>query len=332
MSELGILVPSTPARGERPIDLLVVGDTGIDLMVDVDSLPGRDAKSIGQSLGIHPGGMGANFAVAAGLAEPLLRVSLFSRVGDDPFGVGCIRALASAGVSTDHVEVMPDELTWWCAVAVAADGEKSLLGGRTPASLPDASRVGSETLGTARWLHVLADVPGSDDLIRRARAAGTGTSVDVEGSFVAEDPDRARALIALADLAIVNTGAAQTLTGADDDEASIRALLHGTAHRVVVLTRGADGSMLGASDGRGVVSIWSQNSIAVSRVSDTTGAGDAFAGTVVATLLTGSPVASALAAAAVHAARTIRHLGSRPGGLPGWPHTNDSQERGDIHD
>lgn len=332
MSELSTLTPSTPARGERAIDLLVVGDTGIDLMVDVDALPGRDAKSIGQSLGIHPGGMGANFAVAAGLAEPLLRVSLFSRVGDDPFGVGCIRALANAGIATDHVEVMAGELTWWCAVAVASDGEKSLLGGRTPASLPDASRVEADVLAATRWLHVLADVPGSDDLIRRARTAGAGTSVDVEGSFVAEDADRARALIALADLAIVNTGAAQTLTGATDDEAALRALLHDTVHRVVVLTRGAGGSLLGSSASDGAITIWSEPSAPVPRVVDTTGAGDAFAGTVIAALLAGRGVDQALTAAAAHAARTIRHLGSRSGGLPGWPHAHDSQERGEIHD
>ena len=332
MSELGTLLPSTPARGARAIDLLVVGDTGIDLMVDVDALPGRDAKSIGQSLGIHPGGMGANFAVAAGLAEPMLRVSLFSRVGDDPFGIGCIRALASAGVATDHVEVMADELTWWCAVAVASDGEKSLLGGRTPASLPDASLVGPDVLAATRWLHVLADVPGSDDLIRRARAAGAATSVDVEGSYVDEDPDRARALIALADLAIVNTGAARTLTETTDDEAALAALLRGTTHRAVVLTRGADGSLFGASDAAGALAVWSQKSVPVPRVVDTTGAGDAFAGTVIASLLAGHGVEQALSAAADSAARTIRHLGSRSGGVPGWPHSHDSQHRGDIHD
>lgn len=332
MSELSTLIPSTPVRGARAVDLLVVGDTGIDLMVDVDALPGRDAKSIGKSLGIHPGGMGANFAVAAGLAEPLLRVSLFSRVGDDPFGVGCIRALASAGIATDHVEVMADELTWWCAVAVAADGEKSLLGGRTPASLPDASRVGGEVLAATRWLHVLADVPGSGELMVRARAAGAGTSIDVEGSFVAEAPDRARELVALADLAIVNTGAAQMLTDATDDEAALRALLRDTAYRVVVLTRGAGGSLLGATDGDGSIAIWSQPSLPVPRVIDTTGAGDAFAGAVIAVLLAGRGVDDALTAAASHAARSISRLGSRSGGLPGWPHSHDSQERGDIHD
>lgn len=337
LSTLSTLIPSIPARGERAIDLLVVGDTGIDLMVDVADLPGRDAKSIGQSLGIHPGGMGANFAVAAGLAESALRVSLFSRVGDDPFGVGCIRALASAGIATDHVEVMHDELTWWCAVAVAADGEKSLLGGRTPASLPDASRVGRDVLSATRWLHVLADVPGSDDLIRRARSAGARTSVDVEGSYVVEDPERARELIALADLAIINTGAAQNLTGTADDETALAALLNDTAHRAVVLTRGAGGSLFGATDGDGSLSVWSQASVMVPRVVDTTGAGDAFAGTVVASLLADRGVDQALAAAAAHAAQTIRHLGSRSGGVPGWPHTAThrtpaSQQTGDIHD
>lgn len=330
MSKLESLIPSTLARGARAIDLLVVGDTGVDLMVDVADLPGRDAKSIGQSLGIHPGGMGANFAVAAGQVDPLLRVSLFSRVGDDPFGVGCIRALAGAGIATDHVEVMAAELTWWCAVAIAADGEKSLLGGRTPAALPDASRVDEEVLAATRWLHVLGDVSGSEDLIRRARAAGAGTSVDVEGSFVAEHADRAQALIALADLAIVNTGAAQTLTVTADDEQALRALLKETAHRAVVLTRGEAGSLFGAADGDGSITIWSQPSIEVPRVIDTTGAGDAFAGTVVAALLAGRNVDQALTAAAAHAASTIRHRGSRSGGIPGWPLANDSHEEGDT--
>lgn len=331
MSGLGTLIPSTPARGERSVDLLVVGDTGVDLMVDVEALPGRDAKSIGRSLGIHAGGMGANFAVAAGLAEPSLRVALFSRVGGDPFGVGCIRALNDAGIATNHVEVMKDELTWWCAVAVAADGEKSLLGGRTSASLPDASRIGADVLSTTRWLHVLADVPGSDDLIQRARAAGTGTSVDVEGSFVIEDPDRARTLVELADMAIINTGAAQALTRTTDDESALTTILSGTAHRVAVLTRGANGSMLGATGADGAVAKWSQASVKVPQVVDTTGAGDAFAGTIVATLLAGYGAEESLTAAARQAAHTIRHLGSRSGGLPGWPHAPYSSPEGDSH-
>ncbi|MFD4957785.1 carbohydrate kinase family protein [Microbacterium sp. NPDC058389] len=332
MSTLSALIPSTKPQGSRPVDLLVVGDTGIDLMVAVDTQPGRDAKAIGQSMGIHPGGMGANFAVAASHAEPSLRVSLISRVGGDAFGVGCTLALANAGVATEHVEVMTGELTWWCAVAIAGDGEKSLLGGRTPASLPDADNVSPEMLAASRWLHVLADVPNSDDLIRRAKAAGAGTSVDVEGSFVEENPLGARTLIELADIAILNSGAAQALTGATDDRTALAQLLSNTVHHVVVLTRGSEGALLGASGADGTVSAWSHPSAPVSRVVDTTGAGDAFAGTVVAAMLGGRDVSTALTAAAAHAGRTVGHLGSRPGGLPGWPHEHDSQQRGDIHD
>lgn len=302
----------------RELDLVTVGDTGVDLMVRVDAQPGRDGKAIGTHLGMFGGGMAANFAAAAKLAAPDARVALVSRVADDAFGTASLADLRRRGLDVSRVTVRAGGDTWWCAVSLDASGEKALLGGRTPDSLPLATDIDLSVAARTRWLHVLGDVPSAADVLRAAQDAGAVASVDVEASFVAEEPDRAGDLVARADLAILNAPGVRALTGLDDDEEAARtaAARHGNA---VLVTRGAAGSLL-AADGR----VHTRDAAPVPRVADTTGAGDSFAGTFTARLLAGDDPPAALAAGARAAAETIGHLGARPGRL----RTGDTTETG----
>lgn len=306
------------APGSRAHDITVVGDTGIDLMVRVEGLPGRDEKAIGEHLGIFGGGMGANFATAATRARPDLEVAFVSRVGSDAFGQQCLADLQSEGVDTRYVHIEPDGITWWCAVALDATGEKALLGGRTSASLPERTDLPEGLLAQTRWVHMLGDIPFSAELVELARAHGALSSVDIEGSFVDADPARAGWLAASADLVVINASGLRALTHRDDPiDAGLHLLRSGpsTGPRMLVITLGARGALVLHRDAHGRWQAHAQPAIPVDVV-DSTGAGDSFAGTFVAGLVAGDPIGTTTARAAQAAATTLGALGSRGRPLP----------------
>ncbi|WP_431030885.1 carbohydrate kinase family protein [Plantibacter sp. RU18] len=325
MSTLTEVFPDLARSEDRPIDLIVFGDTGIDMLVQVDELPKRDSKSIGTSLGIFAGGMGANFAVSARRAADDIHIALVSRVGSDPFGRACLLDLEHQRIDTRLVETMSDELTWWCAVAIAADGEKSLLGGRTPASLPDVGQLDPTVLADARWLHVLGDVPGSEDILHHAAEAGVLASVDIEGSFVRTDRGRADELVRSARLSVLNEEALLSLAGRDDPLAALTELIDRGDRSAILLTLGTAGSLFAWRSDDGVLQTIRQAAEPVARVLDTTGAGDSFAGAWVGRALAGDGLTEALTVAARSAAHTISHFGARQGGLPDWTTMNTKE-------
>lgn len=311
------LLGLTPRDGRR-YDLVALGDTGVDLMVRVQGLPERDGKAIGEHLGIYGGGMAANFAAAASKACPDLNVTLVSRVGSDPFGAQCLADLRSGGVDTSHVQVQPDGVTWWCAVALDDTGEKVLLGGRTSASLPHREDLPDSLVADARWLHVLGDVSFSAEIIELGRAAGTITSVDIEGSFAEGEPSRASWLAASADVVVINASGLITLTHESDPLAGALSLLHSGPRRgprLIVLTLGAGGAMVVHADEGGA---WRtrHHPVAPVAVVDSTGAGDSFAGTLIAHLVAGQGIGEGLTLATQAATNTLGHLGARSHGLP----------------
>eukprot|EP01038_Epipyxis_sp_PR26KG_P017807 gene17807-24860_t len=64
-------------------------------------LPGAGETVMGPSYALHPGGKGANQAVAA--AKLGAEVIMLTKVGDDMFGENTIKNLKSVGIDTRHV-------------------------------------------------------------------------------------------------------------------------------------------------------------------------------------------------------------------------------------
>lgn len=87
---------STPAG---PFDVVSMGRIGVDIYPMQTGVGLEDVESFAKFLG----GSAANVAVAA--ARYGRRASLISRVGDDPFGRFCRRALADFGVDPSQVKV-----------------------------------------------------------------------------------------------------------------------------------------------------------------------------------------------------------------------------------
>ncbi len=154
-------------RGVRdPGRVIVVGSANIDLIAQVEHLPGPGETVIGSQVAVRPGGKGANQAVAAcRLGAP---TTMFAAVGTDSFGDQVLESLTAEGVQ-DRVTRVPEVATGIATVTVSALGENSIVvaaGGQRPAGRGCPGRAGGP-VRTRRRAGAAARDPGADVCGRR---------------------------------------------------------------------------------------------------------------------------------------------------------------------
>src|SRR5690242_17309393 len=104
--------------------VVVVGSINVDLVVTADRFPRPGETLIGQSFARHPGGKGANQAVAA--ARMGARTVMIGAVGADPSGAFMRDTMSRAGVDIGLVRSTPDTPTGTAVITVAG-GENSIV-------------------------------------------------------------------------------------------------------------------------------------------------------------------------------------------------------------
>lgn len=278
------------------VDFLAFGDLGIDSVVRLEHLPGRDEKLWVEPEGDFPGGMMGNAAAAA--ASLGVSAGVVGMVGDDERGSLVVRGLAERGVDTSFVQDGPGP-TFWTLSLTTPGGDRSLLQFATPAFGYDWSRFDTARLAGTKWVHTTAEQGDTVlALLRSASTAGARTSLDIEQPFVERSdlPD----LLAHTDVALMNEAAAGWFGG--PDEAADFVARHSDA--VLLVTLGEKGASL-HEPGAQPLSI---PAIAVEAV-DTNGAGDAFAGAFAAGTLRGLPIREAAELAVLVAGLSTTALG-----------------------
>jgi ribokinase len=106
----------------RP-QLTVVGSINLDLVAACEALPRPGETISGARFERHPGGKGANQAVAA--ARLGAQVRILGAVGRDPNAADALAGLREAGVELDLQEV--DEATGVALITVDAAGENTIV-------------------------------------------------------------------------------------------------------------------------------------------------------------------------------------------------------------
>src|SRR5882672_9267172 len=109
---------------ERPFDVVVVGSINADLVVRVDRRPAAGETVMGGELAVHPGGKGANQAVAA--ARLGARVLMIGAVGHDGYGELLLDSLGATGVDAAGVGRV-DVPTGVALIVVDRAGENSIV-------------------------------------------------------------------------------------------------------------------------------------------------------------------------------------------------------------
>ncbi|MFE1187844.1 ribokinase [[Kitasatospora] papulosa] len=260
--------PSAPSAPSR-YDLLVVGSANADLVVGVERRPGPGETVLGTDLVVHPGGKGANQAVAA--ARLGARTALLARVGDDAHGRLLRASQQEAGVDTGGV-LVGGAPTGVALITVDPSGDNSIVvsPGANARLTPDDVRAAGPLFASARVVSVQLEIP-LDTVAETARALGPGARLVLNPSPPAPLPGE---VLAACDPLVVNEHEARSILGdgaGDTPEAWARGLT-ALGPRSVVITLGAEGALVSDSRTGEAVRVPSPRVAAL----DTTGAGDAF--------------------------------------------------------
>ena len=279
----------------------VVGNVAMDQTFEVDALPQEGQSILGTQRSSELGGKGANQAIV--LARCGVPVTFIGGVGDD----------AQADKLRQRLTQEPLDARFATLPGLATDLSIVMAeprGGNIIVTTVDCARA----LDVATVMPVLDEASPGDFMVLQGNLSPRVTEelFDVahrKGLKVVFNPSPAEAafqpLLARAAMVFVNEAEAQTYTGHSGEKA-VRALLS-MGSRTVVLTRGAQGALLGLPSG-------SIEEIAAHPcdVVDTTGAGDTFQSVVLAAvMLAGGPVSRrALEVAAKAAGITISRFGT----------------------
>jgi ribokinase len=108
--------------------ILVIGSLNCDYVARTPRMPAPGETITGSDLQIHPGGKGANQAVAAGrMADASMEVTMLGCVGQDAAGAMLLESLGRAGVESGSVRRLEDVATGSAMIWVAESGENSIV-------------------------------------------------------------------------------------------------------------------------------------------------------------------------------------------------------------
>lgn len=255
-----------PVTGHAgPIEFLSVGDIGVDIIAQVDHLPSPGEKLWVDVASAYPGGMAAN--AAAVYAELGGSSGIVGRVGPDSHGSISLADLEARGVDTRYVGEGSDP-TFWTVALLTPGGQRSLVQFATPAlwARPVADDI--DAMVRAAAIHTMAEQGDHVlPLLQAAEGKPVMVSIDIESPAVHQD--NLTRLVALTDVAFVNTEAARALASTPDGAArAVQAM----GPETVCVTLGADGALL--LDREGSTIPVRAHEVAVV---DVNGAGDSFA-------------------------------------------------------
>lgn len=272
--------------------VFVVGSINVDLVTRVERLPKPGETVLGSDLERWAGGKGANQAVAASAAGAA--VIMVGCVGSDGAGYAYKARLSALGIDTAAVRVEPASHTGHALITVDEMGENSIVvvaGANAGVTLDDLTPLDSVGPGDIVLLQLEVPVPVVAAAARRGAARGARVILNL-APYAALPAD----IVAIADPLVVNEHEAHMLADSESVPASF------------VVTFGAAGAAWDGDQMTGPL-------LEGSDVLDTTGAGDAFCGTLSAALAAGKGRREALETALAAGANAVRHLGAQPNPL-----------------
>ncbi len=293
-------------------DIVVLGIFAADTAYRAERMPAVGETVAGRDFALNAGGKGSNQAVAAARAGG--SVALLTKIGRDTFAALADETWDEAGVTFAGTRVA-DAPTGAAFIFVDdATGDNAIIvtpGAAGTISPADVEGWG-ETIRGARVLVTQLEQPlaAAHRALAVARESGVRTILNPAPATELDD-----AMLALCDVITPNGIEAAQLTGiaVDGPESAgeaARALVARGAGAAVV-TLGAEGAVL--HDGTETRHVAGR---IAGEVVDTTGAGDAFNGTLALALSEGWDLSRALDFANAAGALSV----TRPGAAPSMPH------------
>ena len=291
---------------EKP-NICVVGACNLDLISYVPRMPSMGETLHGNRFHMGFGGKGANQAVMA--AKLGGEVTMVTKLGQDVFGENTVKNFKTWGVNTQHVHFTDQAFTGVAPIAVDTEGNNSIIVVTGANDLLTAEEVEAArpAIAASSILVCQLEIPLDINLaaLRIAREEGVKTIFN---------PAPARSEIPqefyqLSDIFCPNETETELLTGMtvqsiEEAESAAKVLIERGAASVI-LTLGERGSLL-------VTGTTTEHvPVAPVKALDTTGAGDAFVGSLAFFLACGKSLSDSIKRANRIAAVSVQASGTQ---------------------
>jgi ribokinase len=283
--------------------ITVFGSINVDIVMHVDNLPLPGETTLCPDYQIIPGGKGANQALAARRAGAGVR--MVGCVGQDDFADLALSLLRDEAVDLTGLATSQNP-TCCATVCVDAQGENAIVVASGANSDAAAAQIADGMLKPDDWLVLQMEIPHEENwhAVRMAKAAGAKVMLSVAPAAPVPEP-----ILEMLDVLLVNRIEGEMVAShigfAAEDSSSLPVALSETFGLTCIMTLGAEGA---AAVGPGLA--LAMPTLPVSVV-DTTGAGDAFAGILAATLDEGLPIHDALRHASTGAGLACTVMGAQ---------------------
>ena len=286
--------------------IAVVGSANIDLTTFANRFPKPGETIFGDRFDLGFGGKGANQAVAARLCGA--EVFMVARVGSDLFGPATIENFRKLGIDPTHVKQVEGLSSGVAPIFVEPNGQNRILvvKGANDAVKPADVDAAADLLKSVDCIVLQFEIPLETVYYTVAFARKHGIRCIVNPA-----PAQSIDLAALKNLdyLVPNESEAETITGVpvktvEDAKRCAEKLLVSGPRRVIV-TLGANGSLLAGRDGSEHVAAFPVKSV------DSTGAGDAFIGSFAVFLAEGVPEREAVRRANLYAGLSTTGVGTQ---------------------
>ena len=270
--------------------ICVVGACNLDLISYVPRLPRIGETLHGNRFHMGFGGKGANQAVMA--AKLGSRVTMVAKVGKDVFGKDTLKNFERWGVITTHVHLTDKAFSGVAPIAVDTEGHNAIIivTGANDLLTTEDVEAARPVIAGAQVLVCQLEIPLETTMaaLRIAREEGVKSILNPAPAR----PNLPDDIYPLSDIFCPNESETELLSGlpvtsVDEAEAAGRILLKKGAG-VVILTLGEQGSLLITDKETRHAPVASVKAL------DTTGAGDAFVGSLAYFLASGKTVFDAM--------------------------------------
>jgi ribokinase len=286
--------------------IAVVGSANIDLTTFTEKFPRAGETIFGQKFDLGFGGKGANQAVASRLCGA--DVFMVARVGNDLFGPATIQNFKKLGIDATHVKQIEGVSSGVAPIFVEPNGQNRIwvVKGANDLLKPADVDAAADLLKTVDCMVLQFEIPLETVYYSVSFARKNGIRCIVNPAPA--QPVELNALSGL-DYFVPNESEAETITGmpvrnVDEAKKCAEKLLSGGVKRVII-TLGANGSLLAGREGMEHIAAFSVKSV------DSTGAGDAFIGSFAVFLGEGLPEREAVRRANLYAGLSTTGIGTQ---------------------
>ncbi len=286
--------------------IAVVGSANIDLVTFANRFPKAGETIFGQRFDLGFGGKGANQAVAAKLCGA--NVFMVARVGSDLFGPATIENFKKLGIDATHVKQVVGVSSGVAPIFVEPNGQNRILvvKGANDELKPAGVDAAADLLKAVDCIVLQFEIPV--ETVYHTIAFARKNSIRCILNPAPAQPIDFKFVEGL-DYFVPNESEAETITRMPvkdlDDAKKCAEKLLGYGIKRVIITLGANGSLLAGREGMEHVPAFPVKSI------DSTGAGDAFIGSFAVFLGEGLPERDAVKRANLYAGLSTTGIGTQ---------------------